>query len=66
MRKTIEDGTKSIQTEFWSDYQKKKIFSSISVFKLFLYKYFFLLADHKVDFIAPFAANKSIFWPSSK
>ena len=27
---------------------------------------FFLLAGHKVDFIAPCGANKSIFWPYSR
>ena len=27
---------------------------------------YFLLADHKLDFIAPCGANKSISWPPSK
>ena len=28
--------------------------------------FFFLLAGHKVDFIAPCGANKSTFWPASR
>ena len=28
--------------------------------------YFFLLAGHKVDFIAPCGAKKSTFWPASR
>ena len=31
-----------------------------------VYSIFFLLGGHKMDFIAPFVANKSNFWPPSR
>ena len=34
--------------------------------KIILLINFFLLAGHKVDFIAPCGSNKSIFWPHSR
>ena len=41
---------------------------SITVCSLFkgTHNKFFLLAGHKVDFIAPCRANKSTFWPASR
>ena len=42
------------------------IFSKYSITLVYKIKIFFLLAGHKVDFIAPCGANKSTFWPASR
>ena len=44
---------------------KKTVFVKQNRFLEFT-KYFFLLAGHKVDFIAPYVENKSVFWPPGK